>query len=139
MTDASVERASVGESPARARARARATRLGGALAFVVMGGAAACFSERVAGPADELCDGSATPCAVQMSDNSFTPATRRVSVGSTVRWTNAGASPHTATSTAWDSGTLMSGQSFERAFPAVGSFDYECIFHSGMTGRIVVE
>ena len=111
---------------------------GGVVAFATLA-AAACFSERVAGPADELCDGTATPCVVAMSDNSFTPASQRVAAGSTVRWTNGGASPHTTTGSTWDSGTLMTGQTFERGFATTGSFDYECIFHSGMTGTIVVE
>lgn len=111
---------------------------GSAVALVAVV-SAACFSERVAGPADELCDGTTTPCAVQMTDNAFTPQTRRVTAGSTVRWTNAGASPHTSTSSSWDSGTMTNGQSFEHDFPTPGSFDYECIFHVGMTGTIVVE
>lgn len=99
-----------------------------------------CFSERVSEPGDTTpCDGTVTPCAVQMRDNNFSPATARVTVGSTVRWTNAGASPHTSTSTTWDSGTLTNGQTFERAFPTAGSFGYQCIFHSGMNGTVLVE
>ena len=105
--------------------------------------AAGCFSERSTEPQDtNACDGTTTPCLVEVRDNSFSPATRRVTVGSTVRWTNEGASPHTSTALdndEWDSGNLNSGQSFEHTFEAAGSFDYECIYHSGMTGTIVVE
>ena len=101
-----------------------------------------CFSERTTEPEGTTpCNGTTTPCSVDVRDNSFAPGTRRVTVGSTVRWTNEGASPHTSTALAgeWDSGNLNSGQSFEHTFEAEGSFDYECIYHSGMTGTIVVE
>jgi len=101
-----------------------------------------CFSERATAPDDTTaCDGTTTPCAVAVRDNSFAPETRTITVGSTVRWTNEGASPHTSTALAdeWDSGNLNAGQSFEHTFEAAGSFDYECIYHDGMTGTIVVE
>lgn len=100
---------------------------------------AGCFSERATEPdGTTACDGD---CTVEVRDNSFAPGTRRVTIGSTVRWTNEGASPHTSTALAdaWDSGNLNSGQSFEHTFEAAGSFDYECIYHDGMTGTIVVE
>ena len=112
------------------------------LAAVVGAGISiACFSERVAGPDDStVCTSSASArCLVRMLDNSFSPATLRVTAGSTVSWENDGASPHTSTSDSWDSGTVTPGLGFERPFPTPGSFDYECIFHSGMNGRIVVE
>jgi plastocyanin len=103
---------------------------------------AGCFSERTTEPGDTAaCDGTAAPCAIEIRDNSFAPGTRRVTLGSTVRWTNEGSSPHTSTALAdeWDSGNLNSGQSYEHTFEAAGSFDYECIYHDGMTGTIVVE
>ena len=105
--------------------------------------ATACFSERVAGPdgGGAQCDGTTTACAVTVQDNSFSPSTRRVTAGSTVRWTNQGASPHTSTSLVdvWDSGNLNGGQSFEHTFDSAGEFEYECVYHDGMTGTIVVE
>ena len=104
---------------------------------------AGCFSERVAAPDDTgpACDGTTTPCAIEVRDNSFGPLTRRVTAGSTVRWVNEGSSPHTSTAFGgeWDSGNLNSGQAFEHTFDAAGSFDYECIYHDGMTGTVVVE
>ena len=106
--------------------------------------ASGCFSERVSGPdggSGTPCDGTTTACVIQVSDNTFTPATQRVVVGSTVRWVNQGPSPHTSTSTGgvWNSGNLNDGQSYERVFDAAGSFGYECIYHPGMTGTVVVE
>lgn len=79
--------------------------------------------------------------AITISDFAFTPRIDTVAVGGTVTWTNSGAAPHTATSTAdpsvWDSGSLATGQNFARVFPAAGSFDYDCTIHPQMTGRIV--
>ena len=113
-----------------------------AMLGVLIGGLAlgGCFSERSTEPEDSTaCDGTTTPCAVEVRDNSFDPSTRRVTLGSTVRWTNEGNSPHTATGDGIDSGTLSSGASYEQTFASAGNFEYECIFHSGMTGRIIVE
>lgn len=102
---------------------------------------AGCFSERSTGPDDATpCTSSGTDdCVVVMSDNAFAPATLRITAGSTVTWRNQGASPHTSTSGDWDSGTLMPGAEFGHAFPAAGTFDYECVFHAGMEGTVVVE
>ena len=102
--------------------------------------ATGCFSERATGPGDTTpCTSSATDdCVVVMNDNSFAPATMRVTAGSTVTWRNQGASPHTSTGDAWDSGTVSPGGSFDRAFPDAGSFGYECVFHPGMEGTVVV-
>lgn len=102
-------------------------------------GAAGCFSERVAEPEDtEPCTGT---CEVTILDFAFTPATRRISAGSTVRWVNDGPSPHTAEDNdgAWDSGNLNDGQSFERVFPTTGTFEYFCEYHTSMQGTIIVQ
>lgn len=103
--------------------------------------AAGCFSERVSEPEDTTaCTSSATTeCAVTMTDNSFMPATIRVSAGSTVTWHNEGNATHTSTGDDWDSGSVGSEGEYERPFPAAGTFDYECIFHSGMEGTVIVE
>ena len=100
----------------------------------------ACFSERTTEPQDTTpCDGTATACVVSVIDNDFSPRTLHVTEGSTVRWENDGASPHTSTGEGWDSGTIATGADFEHTFAAAGSFDYECVFHDGMTGTVVVE
>ena len=100
----------------------------------------ACFSERTTGPETTTpCDGTTTACDVSVIDNDFSPRTVHVTTGSTIRWENNGDSPHTSTGDDWDSGTILVGGSFEHTFDATGSFDYECVFHSGMTGTVVVE
>ena len=116
----------------------QATLLTGILAAALTAG---CFSERTTGPGDTTpCTSSAaTECVVVMNDNSFAPATIRVTAGSTVTWRNQGASPHTSTRTgAWDSGVVAPDGEFEREFASAGSFEYECVFHPGMDGTVVV-
>ena len=75
-----------------------------------------------------------------MAGARFTPATIPIHAGGTVRWFNDDAMPHTVTATdrAWDSGYLASGGSFERRFDHPGSYSYVCLYHSWMTGRVVV-
>ena len=116
------------------------TRLLGLQALLGATLLAACFSERSTEPEDSTpCDGTTTACVVDVTDNSFSPRTLTVTEGSTVRWDNNGASPHTSTGPDWDSGTILTGADFEHTFDATGEFDYECEFHPGMTGTIVVE
>lgn len=78
---------------------------------------------------------------VTIASFAFAPRVDTVAVGGTVTWTNGDQAPHTATSSAvpelWDSGTLATGESFARQFPAAGSFSYLCTIHPSMTGTIV--
>jgi plastocyanin len=57
---------------------------------------------------------------VTIVDFAFQPASLEVSVGTTVTWTNSGASPHTVTADngAFDSGRLPPGASFSQTFGA---------------------
>lgn len=76
---------------------------------------------------------------VNISDNAFTPQTVTVAVNGTVRWTNGGAALHNTTASGtWASPNLANGATFERVFPAAGTFNYECTLHAGMTGTVVV-
>jgi hypothetical protein len=63
-----------------------------------------------------------------------------VSVGTTVTWTNSGASPHTVTADngEFDSGRLAPGASFSQTFDAAGTVTYHCEIHPQMAGTIVV-
>ena len=78
--------------------------------------------------------------SVTMAGARFTPATILIHAGGTVRWFNDDAMPHTVTATdrAWDSGYLAPGGSFERRFDHPGSYSYVCVYHSWMTGTVVV-
>jgi hypothetical protein len=81
------------------------------------------------------------PNTVIMQDNSFNPATRTVSVGTTVRWVNNGSLAHNTISDTgvWTSANVNPGADFQHTFGTAGSFPYRCTLHAGMTGTIVVQ
>lgn len=77
---------------------------------------------------------------VTIENFSFSPKTVTIKQGESVRWTNAEGVgiPHTSTSgnpedddagALWNSGTLLSGQSFTHQFDEVGEFEYFCEPH----------
>ncbi len=80
------------------------------------------------------------PGGIEVVDNAFRPATRQITAGTTLVWTNTGALPHTATDRAgrFDSGLLMSGDTYRRTFSSPGTFEYFCTLHPEMIGTIVV-
>jgi plastocyanin len=65
-----------------------------------------------------------------------------VSLGSTVMWTNNDSMPHTVTSSssAFDSGSMASGQTFSHTFTIAGDYPYFCSIHgqSSMNGVVRV-
>jgi plastocyanin len=73
---------------------------------------------------------------VLVRNNFYDPATFSVAAGSTVTWAWT-AGPHTVTFSDANSGIKSSG-TFEKTFPAVGSFPYHCQVHPEMTGTITV-
>ena len=76
---------------------------------------------------------------VEMTDSSFVPNTVDVKVGDTVTFVDKDEIAHTATADGtFDSGTLRQGGRFAFKATQAGTFDYVCIFHPGMTGRISV-
>lgn len=84
---------------------------------------------------------SAATANVSIYDDYFSPKAVKVSLGSTVTWTNQGDS-HTVTSSKplglWDSGNKDFGQVFSRVFTAAGKYSYLCKYHSGMVGTVTV-
>jgi hypothetical protein len=78
---------------------------------------------------------------VAMQDNSFSPATRTVAAGTTVRWVNNGSVVHNTTSDTglWASPNVNPAGEFTRAFNTTGTFPYTCTLHPGMAGTIVVQ
>ncbi len=104
-----------------------------------------------------LGDSLAVPPSALAADRSvearnyvFVPATVTVEVGDTVTWHFSG-EPHTVTSgsgptdprlgTAFDSGLVEPGGTFQVTFTAPGTYRYICLVHidSGMAGTIVVQ
>lgn len=87
----------------------------------------------------------------------FAPERITVRVGTTVQWKNFGAQPHDATddprmalraedaaypqgAKPFDSGFLLTGQSFSYTFEVPGIYKYVCLPHEfgGMTGEVIV-
>ncbi len=123
-----------------------------ALAGLGFAAAAACFSERAAGPG-----AGAAQCRVPVTvidsmhylvairDFAFQPDSLAVPAGATVTWLNCedgGQEPHTTTSDTvgvWNSPELLPGARFSHRFVGTGAFPYHCIPHPFMLGKIVVQ
>ena len=73
---------------------------------------------------------------------SFSPASVTIAPGSAITWQIAGGT-HNVTfggtkPTGGDIPDTGAGNSVSRTFPTIGTYDYQCTRHSGMTGRVVV-
>jgi plastocyanin len=80
-------------------------------------------------------------------DKAYEPNPLHVKVGSKITWTNDDKTTHTATSGTitsneygkiFDSGYLSKGKSFTFVFDKPGEFEYFCLLHPTMIGKIVV-
>jgi plastocyanin len=82
----------------------------------------------------------ADPCVVGILEVAFHPATRHVTVGTEVTWTNKDPTTHTVTFSNGqiDSLDLPPEGTFKHVFDEVGSFAYRCVIHADMLGSIVV-
>jgi plastocyanin len=78
--------------------------------------------------------------AVQIKNFAYAPATLRVRVGASVRWTNEDSAPHTASAAngSFTSPTLRLRQGYSKRFTRPGRYSYLCALHPGMRGTIVV-
>jgi plastocyanin len=74
--------------------------------------------------------------AVAIKGFKFSPANLTVAVGDTIVFTNEDGAPHTATSEAFDTGTIAKGASASVTIAAAGETDYHCNFHPMMKGKI---
>jgi amicyanin len=83
---------------------------------------------------------AAAPSQVKIDNFSFTPQTLRVSVGTTVTWTNRDAVPHTVVSAGgvFKSKVRDTNETFSYTFTKAGTYPYHCSVHSQMTGKVVV-
>lgn len=77
---------------------------------------------------------------VFMRSTAFTPSSLTVVKGTTVKWTNKDNLTHTVTSDngLFDSGNKNLGETFSHLFDSIGTFNYHCTTHSGMTGTVIV-
>lgn len=93
-----------------------------------------------------IASGASTP-GCEDNNECFQPDTATVGVGGTVTWTNDDTAAHTVTSgTAtdgpdgtFDSSIIMAGKTFSNTFDEAGTYDYFCVVHPWMTGKVVVE
>jgi plastocyanin len=74
------------------------------------------------------------------ADQCFVPSTARVTVGGTVTWKNLDSAAHTATemNSEFDSSIIMADGEFSHTFAEAGEFDYMCIVHPWMKGKVIV-
>jgi quinohemoprotein ethanol dehydrogenase len=103
----------------------------------------------VAGPAGPVKDGADTADTVKIGAGNmeyvYSPGRVRVKAGTTLIFTNAGDTPHTATAFSggkvgnWDTGALNPGQSKKITFDKPGSYFYICTLHPWMYGQVIVQ
>ena len=80
--------------------------------------------------------------ARSLGTGGYVPNPVTVSAGTTITWTNADSIPHTATSDTpgvFDSRSIAPGGMFSTTLQSRGTVTYNCTFHPGMVGTIVVQ
>ncbi len=95
-------------------------------------------------PEVTMAQGSGAP-GCEQTNECFIPYQLEVYSGESVIWTNTDAAAHTVTSGVpgtpngmFDSGMLMPNQSFDFHFVESGEYDYYCMVHPWMTGKVMV-
>jgi plastocyanin len=80
------------------------------------------------------------PIVVEIVDDTYAPATVKVTVGETVRWVNRDGVTHTVTSVdgTFRSGAMHRGGVFSHTFAVPATYQYVCDLHLEMLGRVVV-
>lgn len=78
--------------------------------------------------------------SVAIQNFAFSPPVISVRVGQTVTWTNEDIEQHTATARdkAFNSDVLDNGKSYAFTFTKAGTYDYNCLIHPDMVGRVIV-
>jgi plastocyanin len=78
---------------------------------------------------------------IDMKDSKFDPGELTITVGESVKWENKDSYAHTVTADNgnFDSGDVPAGGEYSHTFSTVGTYSYYCIYHSGMTGKIIVK
>jgi plastocyanin len=82
----------------------------------------------------------ATTLGVKIYGFAFYPATLKIEMGTTVKWTNHQNIDHTVTANngSFNSGHIPPGDSFSHTFKSAGKFAYHCMIHPFMKGTVVV-
>jgi len=96
-----------------------------------------------AGGSSQFLQIAAAPAAVTISNYAFAPQAVTVAPGTTVTWTNRDGPTHGVISAdngaTFKSPPLETGKSFSFTFTRPGTYPYRCLFHSSMTGTVVVK
>jgi len=96
-----------------------------------------------ASPEESTPGASATPSTIEVTIEGFAfkPAEITVPVGSVVTWRNRDGVTHTVTARdkSFDSGSLSDGETFSYTFKEKGTFEYYCMSHPYMNGKVIVE
>lgn len=85
---------------------------------------------------------SSTAVSVNIENFAYQPAELTVKKGTTVKWTNSDSVMHTVTSTDGrfpSSGDMGKDATHQAQFSEIGTYEYYCIPHPYMTGKVVVE
>ena len=122
----------------------------GAIAFMVASGtgapnSGACGSTA---PGSQVVQVSIYKGSANPSDPpGYTPDTITLVIGvnNTVAWTNNDSIHHTVTTTSapagggFNSGNMNGGATCTHTFTVAGTYQYDCVYHSWMTGTVVVK
>jgi plastocyanin len=78
---------------------------------------------------------------IKISGFKFDPASITIKAGTKVTWTNEDSTTHNvaADDGGWRSPDMGNGAKFSRMFDTAGTYPYNCGFHPGMKGTIIVE
>lgn len=86
--------------------------------------------------------GNGNPNGISMINMTFSPASKTVTKGTVVTWTNNDGYSHTVTSndsTSFNSGIVTAGSTFSYTANVVGTFNYHCMIHGfAMSGTLIV-
>lgn len=82
---------------------------------------------------------SGNPAIVKISNFSFQPQELAIKAGTTVQWVNEDSVMHQIKSDSFNSNPLSKSQSFGFQFNSTGTFNYSCLIHPSMSGKITVE
>lgn len=107
-----------------------------------------CTSTTTVRPTPTQAQGTTTPVGttmpgrtVDIKGSAFDPVIVDIPKGTTVTWVNDDGIQHTVTSIsgAFDSGNIDPGKMYSYTFNQIGTFEYNCTIHPGIThGKVIV-
>ncbi len=103
-------------------------------------------TEKRAGPVEvTMAKGSSSP-GCETTNECYLPHTAEIYSGEPIVWINTDSAAHTVTSGLpaaynglFDSGMITPNGIWENVFTDIGEFDYHCMLHPWMTGKVIVQ